>query len=50
MRDEALIRGFLAMLVAERGAAKNTLLAYERDLAEYAHFLHCQGSSLLQNH
>lgn len=29
------LRGFLAMLAAERGAARNTLEAYQRDLSHY---------------
>jgi integrase/recombinase XerD len=33
--DRALIEDFLAMLAAERGAARNTLDAYARDLADY---------------
>ncbi len=33
-RDGALISGFLAMLAAERGAARNTILAYRRDLEQ----------------
>ncbi len=33
--SERALRGFLAMLAAERGAAKNTLDAYRRDLAHY---------------
>jgi integrase/recombinase XerD len=33
------VRSFLAMLAAERGAARNTLDAYSRDLADYADWL-----------
>lgn len=33
------IEAFLEMLSAERGAAKNTLDAYERDLSDFARFL-----------
>ena len=33
------IEGFLEMMSAERGAARNTLEAYSRDLGEYADFL-----------
>src|SRR6266446_999326 len=32
--DQALIELFLDMVAAERGAAKNTLAAYSRDLAD----------------
>jgi integrase/recombinase XerD len=34
------------MMSAERGAARNTLAAYERDLADYAGFLEAAGSDL----
>ena len=37
------IESFLEMLAAERGAARNTLLAYERDLADFASFALRQG-------
>ena len=45
-RDQRLIERFLEMMSAERGAASNTLLAYERDLAAYASFLKGKGKSL----
>jgi len=35
------------MLSAERGAARNTLIAYRRDLSDYASFLSGRASSLL---
>lgn len=35
----AQIEAFLEMMSAERGAAKNTLLAYQRDLSDYRAFL-----------
>lgn len=35
-RDAAMIDRYLAMLAAERGAARNTLLAYRNDLADAA--------------
>lgn len=35
-RDAAMIDRYLAMLAAERGAARNTLLAYRNDLSEAA--------------
>lgn len=38
-----LVKAFLAMLAAERGAAANTLAAYGRDLADYAEFLAGRG-------
>jgi integrase/recombinase XerD len=45
-RDSRLIERFLEMMSAERGAAQNTLAAYERDLADYADFLKAAGSGL----
>jgi integrase/recombinase XerD len=35
---------FLAMLSAERGSAKNSLLAYERDIEDYLAFLESRGA------
>lgn len=40
-------KAFLDMASAERGAAANTLQAYERDLADYGAFVHARGRSLL---
>src|SRR3954447_4297169 len=40
------IERFLEMMSAERGAAANTLAAYERDLADYAAFLARRGIRL----
>jgi integrase/recombinase XerD len=45
--DARLIDGFLEMIAAERGAARNTLEAYRRDVADYAAHLAGAGSSLL---
>ncbi|HXV74614.1 MAG TPA: site-specific tyrosine recombinase/integron integrase [Sphingomonadales bacterium] len=39
MSDSETIRLFLEVLAAERGAAKNTLLSYERDLRLFSDFL-----------
>lgn len=39
-----LIEAFLEMMSAERGAAANTLAAYQRDLGDYAAFLFARGS------
>jgi integrase/recombinase XerD len=39
------IEAFLEMASAERGAAVNTLAAYERDLSDYAAFLAARGRS-----
>ncbi|MCB9994726.1 MAG: site-specific tyrosine recombinase XerD [Hyphomicrobiaceae bacterium] len=38
-----LIDAFLEMMSAERGAAKNTLLSYRRDLEDYSGFLGTRG-------
>lgn len=40
------LRAFLAMLAAERGAAKNTLDAYRRDLDDYIERLAAEGSDV----
>jgi integrase/recombinase XerD len=40
-----LINRFLEMMAAERGAAKNSLMAYGRDLTDYAGYLARQGTS-----
>lgn len=40
------IEAFLEMLAAERGAARNTLEAYRRDLESYGGFLAGRGSAL----
>lgn len=45
-RDQRLIERFLEMMSAERGAARNTLAAYERDLEAYAAFLSSEGTGL----
>ncbi len=42
----AQIEAFLEMMSAERGAATNTLVAYERDLADYAAFLADAGCTI----
>ena len=44
--DEALIELFLDMLAAERGAGKNTLDAYRRDLADLAAHLRAAGRGI----
>lgn len=44
--DDALIDGFIDMMAAERGAAKNTLDAYRRDCEDLAAFLTSAGTSL----
>ena len=43
----AQIEAFLEMMSAERGAAANTLIAYERDLLDYAGFLASEGQDVL---
>ncbi|MBV9066017.1 MAG: site-specific tyrosine recombinase XerD [Methylobacteriaceae bacterium] len=47
-RDEGLVDLFLDMLVSERGAAKNTIEAYRRDLAAYVGWLGARESSPLK--
>ncbi len=46
-RDLSLVELFLDMLVSERGAAKNTIEAYRRDLLSYAGWLAENGSSVV---
>jgi integrase/recombinase XerD len=46
-RDVSLVDLFLDMLVSERGAAKNTLEAYRRDLVSYVGWLAAKGASAL---
>ena len=43
----AQIEAFLEMMSAERGAATNTLVAYERDLLDYAGFLQTERRDVL---
>jgi integrase/recombinase XerD len=47
MAEGHLIEAFLEMLAVERGAAANTLAAYERDLARYQDQLIRRGRTLL---
>ena len=42
-----LIGAFLEMMSAERGAAKNTIEAYRRDLSDYSGFVTGRGHSML---
>ncbi|MCC2109695.1 MAG: site-specific integrase, partial [Hyphomicrobiales bacterium] len=44
-RPADAIELFLDMIAAERGAARNTIDAYRRDLADYAGFLAKRGAS-----
>ncbi len=44
--DERLVALFLDMLAAERGAVKNTLAAYSRDLADFTSYLAGVGRSV----
>ena len=39
MIDDHLVEAFLEMMSSERGASKNTLESYKRDLARYGNFL-----------
>jgi integrase/recombinase XerD len=45
--DSRLVSAFLEMIAAERGAAKNTLDAYSRDLADYRMFLGSRDRTLI---
>ncbi len=40
------VEAFLEMLAAERGAARNTLAAYEADLADFAAFAAARGQAV----
>ncbi len=42
------VDAFLEMLAAERGAARNTILAYGRDLADFAAFARARGQGVEQ--
>ncbi|MFA5951822.1 MAG: site-specific tyrosine recombinase XerD [Hyphomicrobium sp.] len=44
--DQLHIAAFLEMLAAEKGAARNTLEAYERDLASFREFIAEDGATL----
>jgi integrase/recombinase XerD len=46
---ERYIDEFIDHLAVERGLAKNTLLAYRRDLNKYAHYLKKQGIAEVDN-
>jgi integrase/recombinase XerD len=43
LKPAAFVASFLDMLAAERGAAKNTLEAYRRDLEDHLDFLQTEG-------
>ena len=43
------VDAFLEMLAAERGAARNTLLAYGADLADFAGFAGARGAFIYDN-
>ena len=47
--DRRLIRGFLDMQAAERGASANTIAGYGRDLAQYAEWLKRQRSDIARS-
>lgn len=40
------VEAFLEMLAAERGAARNTIMAYEADLADFVAFARARGASV----
>lgn len=43
VENQRHLTAFLEMMAAERGAAANTLDAYRRDLADFAHFVEREG-------
>ena len=49
MNASHLVGAFLEMMSAERGAAKNTIDAYRRDLTDYAGFLTRRGKTPLDS-
>ncbi len=48
VQESHLIETFLEMMSAERGAAKNTILAYRADLSDYYSFLNARKIPLLK--
>ncbi|MGD0640499.1 MAG: site-specific integrase, partial [Roseiarcus sp.] len=46
--DHRLVESFLDAIAAERGASRNTVEAYRRDLTDYAEFLADRGAGALQ--
>ena len=48
MNSRELIESFLEMIVAERGAAANTLEAYRRDLEDFASFLAHRNATITE--
>jgi integrase/recombinase XerD len=48
MNENRLAASFLEMIAAERGAAKNTLDAYRRDLSDYLQFLRERRTDLVK--
>jgi integrase/recombinase XerD len=47
--DGRLVEAFLEAIVAERGASRNTVEAYRRDLGDYVDFLAAEGKSALSS-
>ncbi|HRD75770.1 MAG TPA: site-specific integrase, partial [Hyphomicrobiaceae bacterium] len=47
MTDDALLSAFLEMMAAERGAARNTVEAYRRDLEDFTAALHRSGHTIV---
>ncbi len=48
MSGAHLVDSFLEMMSAERGAARNTIEAYRRDLGDYCGYLAGKGSGPMQ--
>jgi integrase/recombinase XerD len=48
VRDPRLVEAFLEAIASERGASRNTIEAYRRDLADYTDFLAARGANALK--
>ena len=46
--DHRLVEGFLEAIASERGASRNTIEAYRRDLSDYTDFLAARGKGALK--
>ncbi len=46
--DRRLVQSFLEAIASERGAGRNTIEAYRRDLTDYADFLAARGQNALK--
>jgi integrase/recombinase XerD len=48
LADHRLVESFLEAIASERGASRNTIEAYRRDLTDYADFLAARGAGALK--